>query len=60
MKIGYARISTTDQGVSMQRDALEAAGYTCIYTDTKSGIRADREGLISALDCARSGDVMVV
>lgn len=60
MKIGYARISTDDQRLNLQRDALQAAGCERVFTDTASGSRADRQGLADALDFARAGDVVVV
>lgn len=60
MKIGYARISTDDQRLNLQRDALHAAGCERVFTDTASGARADRKGLSDALDFARAGDVLVV
>lgn len=60
MKIGYARISTDDQRLNLQRDALHAAGCERVFTDTASGARVDRQGLADALDFARAGDVLVV
>jgi DNA invertase Pin-like site-specific DNA recombinase len=60
MLIGYARISTTDQTLALQQDALKAAGCTKIFTDTASGSRIDRPGLLEALGFARSGDTLVV
>ena len=50
MLIGYARVSTLDQTVSLQQDALQQAGCERIFTDTASGARADRPGLDEALD----------
>jgi DNA invertase Pin-like site-specific DNA recombinase len=58
--IGYARISTDDQNLALQRDALTAAGCEKIYEDTKSGAKADRPGLKLALEVARAGDLLVV
>lgn len=58
--IGYARVSTQDQNLELQREALEAAGCERIYTDQLSGARADRPGLIEALDYARAGDTLVI
>jgi DNA invertase Pin-like site-specific DNA recombinase len=60
MLIGYARISTTDQTLDLQQDALTAAGCQKIFTDTASGSRTDRPGLAEALTFAREGDTLVV
>jgi DNA invertase Pin-like site-specific DNA recombinase len=60
MLIGYARISTTDQTLALQQDALTAAGCDRIFTDTASGSRADRPGLAEALSYVRTGDTLVV
>jgi DNA invertase Pin-like site-specific DNA recombinase len=60
MLIGYARISTTDQTLALQQDALTAAGCNRIFTDTASGGRTDRPGLTEALSYVRSGDTLVV
>jgi len=60
MKIGYARISTDDQSLDLQTDALTVAGCERIFSDVMSGAKADRPGLISALAFARPGDQIVV
>lgn len=60
MKIGYARVSTEDQNLSLQRDALLAAGCERIFEDKESGAKADRPGLAAARDFARPGDVLTV
>lgn len=60
MKIGYARVSTDDQNLDLQRDALGGAGCERLFTDTMSGAKADRPGLTAALEFARSGDVLIV
>src|SRR4051812_21758690 len=60
MLIGYARISTIDQTLALQQDALNAAGCEHIYTDTVSGSVTDRPGLTNALSHLRSGDTLVV
>jgi DNA invertase Pin-like site-specific DNA recombinase len=60
MLIGYARVSTTDQPLDLQKDALEKAGCSKIFTDTASGAKAERIGLDEALNYVRSGDTLVV
>lgn len=59
--IGYARVSTGDQTVAPQVDALTAAGCDRIFTDEGvSGALRDRPQLAAALDYCRAGDVLVV
>src|SRR5207249_7207933 len=60
MNIGYARVSTQDQTLNLQKDALEKIGCTKIFTDTASGAKAERKGLEEALDYVREGDTLVV
>jgi DNA invertase Pin-like site-specific DNA recombinase len=60
MFIGYARVSTDDQNLDLQRDALEKAGCEQIYTDQVSGTKAIRPGLTAALSHLRQGDTLVV
>ena len=60
MLIGYARVSTDDQNLNLQTDALQQAGCAKIYSDKSSGAKAARPGLSLALDYARTGDVLVV
>lgn len=60
MLIGYARVSTEDQHLDLQRDALDKAGCERIFEDRKSGAKVDRPGLVAALEYARSGDQFVV
>ncbi|RBH74630.1 recombinase family protein [Xanthomonas oryzae] len=55
-----SQVSTDDQNLDLQRDALAAAGCGRIFVDTASGAKADRPGLADALDFTRSGDVLVV
>ena len=58
--IGYARVSTPDQNLDLQRDALQTAGCKRIYTDTASGAKGERPGLEEALRECRTGDTLVV
>ena len=60
MLIGYERVSTDDQSLSLQQDALNAAGCTRIFADKMSGAKADRPGLQAAFDYLRAGDTLVV
>jgi DNA invertase Pin-like site-specific DNA recombinase len=60
MYIGYARVSTEDQNLDLQRDALKKAGCEQIYTDRVSGTKAERKGLTEALSHLRTGDTLVV
>jgi DNA invertase Pin-like site-specific DNA recombinase len=60
MLIGYARVSTTDQTLALQQDALQEAGCEQLYTDTASGSLAERPGLTQALSHLRRGDTLVV
>ena len=58
--IGYARVSTKNQTLDQQLDALTAAGAQKVFTDVMSGTRDDRPGLAALLDYVRDGDVVVV
>jgi DNA invertase Pin-like site-specific DNA recombinase len=60
MLIGYARVSTQEQTLNLQKDALAKAGCTKIFTDTASGAKAERKGLEEALNYVRTGDTLVV
>ena len=61
MKIGYARVSTDEQNLDLQRQALEAAGCEVIYEDQGiSGAQNARPGLARALGRIAAGDVLVV
>ena len=60
MKIGYARVSTKEQHLNMQEDALKSAGCEEIYTDVASGSKSQRPGLDKILDYAREGDTLIV
>ena len=59
MLIGYARVSTDDQTLDLQRDALQGAGCERIFEDTASGA-AERPGLRDALKQLRAGDTLIV
>ncbi|MGB6057611.1 MAG: recombinase family protein [Microthrixaceae bacterium] len=58
--IGYARVSTEEQTLDLQIDALTDAGCSKIYTDKISGSRSDRPELAKALDYVRAGDTLAV
>lgn len=60
MLIGYARVSTAEQNLDLQRDALTAAGCERIIEDTLSGAKAERPGLSKLKDLLRHGDTLVV
>lgn len=60
MLIGYARVSTHDQNLELQRQELSKAGCGRIYEDTVSGKQAERKGLATALEVLREGDTLVV
>ena len=60
MLIGYARVSTTDQNLTLQKDALEKAGCERIYEDELSGTKDNRPGLLKAIEMLRENDTLVV
>lgn len=60
MLIGYARVSTQDQSLELQTEALTKAGCQRVFEDKVSGTRADRPGLTKALEILRDGDTLVV
>ena len=59
-KIGYARVSTLDQNLALQQDALKEAGCEKIYVEQMSGAVTDRPALRELLTYARSGDTLIV
>src|ERR1700704_665713 len=62
MLIGYARVSTNEQNLDLQRDALRKAGVSAknLYTDKITGTKEERPGLAEALSHLREGDTLVV
>jgi DNA invertase Pin-like site-specific DNA recombinase len=60
MLVGYARVSTPDQKLDLQQDALRKAGCKRIFTDVTSGAQATRAGLEEALTFLREHDTLVV
>lgn len=60
MLVGYARVSTAEQSLHLQQDALTAAGCERLFTDVASGARTERSGLDEALAFLRPGDTLVV
>ena len=60
MLIGYARVSTDDQNLALQKDALLGAGCERVLEDHESGAKAARPGLQAALEYAREGDTLTV
>ena len=60
MLIGYARVSTPDQSLDLQKDALNAAQCEVIYDDVAGGTNTERPGLKKALEYMRAGDVLIV
>lgn len=60
MLIGYARVTTDDQHLDPQRDALTLVGCERIYEDTVSGTQAKREGLARLISALRPGDTLVI
>jgi DNA invertase Pin-like site-specific DNA recombinase len=60
MLIGYARVSTHDQTLNLQQDALQKAGCNKIFTDTASGAKTERKGLEEALRYVCTGDTLIV
>jgi DNA invertase Pin-like site-specific DNA recombinase len=60
MLIGYARVSTQEQTLDLQTDALKQSGCEYIFKDTASGAKAERPGLLQAISYMRRGDTLVV
>lgn len=60
MLIGYARVSTPDQALELQTDALQAVGCEKVFSDIASGAKTERPGLVKAIEFCRKDDVLVV
>lgn len=60
MLVGYARVSTQDQNLALQLDALKQAGCDKVFTEKASGAQRERPQLASALDYMREGDTLVI
>ena len=60
MLIGYARVSTDDQHLNLQHDALQKAGCDKVYSDQLSGVTTDRPGLATVFEVLRPGDTLVI
>lgn len=60
MKIGYARVSTKDQNLSLQHDALQKEGCEMIFEEKASGAKSDRPQLHKMIEQLRKGDVVIV
>jgi DNA invertase Pin-like site-specific DNA recombinase len=60
MQVGYARVSTSEQSLAVQLDALQRHGCTKIFQEVASGAQAERQGLTAALAYVRPGDTLVV
>lgn len=58
--VGYARVSTDEQTLDLQTDALGSAGCDRVFTDSMSGAKTERPGLADALAYVRPGDTLVV
>jgi DNA invertase Pin-like site-specific DNA recombinase len=58
--IGYARVSTSDQDLALQLDALSKVGCARVFEDKASGAKTDRPGLKTALSFVREGDILTV
>lgn len=58
--LGYARVSTTDQDLTAQKEELKKAGCKAVYTDVASGVRTSRPGLDGCINNLRRGDTLLV
>lgn len=60
MLIGYARVSTGEQNMTLQVDALQKAGCVKVFQETASSVKAERKALLEAFSFAREGDTLIV
>jgi DNA invertase Pin-like site-specific DNA recombinase len=60
LKIGYARVSTKDQNLALQKDALQKEGCELFFEEKASGAKADRPELRRMIDQLRKGDIVIV
>lgn len=60
MLVGYCRVSTDDQSLALQKDALQEASCEKVFEDTASGSKDNRPGLKEALEFLREGDTLIV
>lgn len=60
MKIGYARVSTTDQNLDLQQDALTAIGCEKIFSDVVSGVKKERPEFSKMMATLREGDTIII
>ena len=60
MLVGYARVSTQEQDLALQLDALHGAGCERVFEEKASGAQRDRPALKAAFDYMREGDTLVV
>ena len=60
MRVGYARVSTHEQNLELQLDALRKAGCERVFEDKASGAKSERPGLAKAREMLRPGDTLVV
>lgn len=59
-KIGYTRVSTTDQSLDVQIQKLKGAGCVKIFSDTASGSSINRKGYLALMEYLRSSDILVI
>jgi DNA invertase Pin-like site-specific DNA recombinase len=60
LKIGYARVSTKDQNLALQKDALQKEGCELFFEEKVSGAKSDRPELRRMIDQLRKGDIIII